>query len=223
MGDFAPAHREFGRIDAQIDARAATKFPWSALRCIVVEQVVSSSTVVSLHVQNRYPSPLKRSVHLDRPLFFRGWPNRPTVAQCLCCGVAVPCRKSRLFIRGKARGALVRFSENVNSEGDTTCTRQFYWRAFSPLQQQFRPAIPTRNAASWAQPQARSSLTRRAAARQPVPSLAGLLAYSATTQAFADNLTHNNQTNRAGVRRCAPRPFLMQDPQPMGWARGDLT
>ena len=71
---------------------------------------------------------------------------------------------------------------------------------------------------------AQPSLKPRAATRLPAQSSAALLACSATMQASAAaNTTRHNQTNRVGVRRSVPRPFLMQDPQPIGWARGDLT
>ncbi len=120
MGDFALPYVKIGRNSAQINAGEAFAFS-GGIGCRTFGLQAGHSTMMGLQVQDRYPSPLKRSAHLWRASFF-----------------------------GRMTGL--------------------------------------RNG--------------KAAARRR---------------------TTNNLTNRVEARRCVAGPLLMQDSQPIGWARGDLT
>jgi len=220
MGDIMLAYGGFERIDAQIDTRAACEFSRSNLRRIFKLQVGPSSTVTGLQTQDRYPSPLKRSAHAGRPLFFGTVMRRRLSADGTPARRAEfrPIRRPLIFLKPFcAIGCLV----SKSNQGETPCVKHSLVQPLSPPPSSCRLAKATPNAALWAQ-----ALVPLLRLQQGVTHLRGLSlvvrqACSATTQASASsNQTTNNQTNRAGVRRCAPRPFLMQDPQLMAGQEG---
>ena len=220
MGEIVLAYDGFERIDAQIDARAACEFSWSNLHRIFKWQVGPSSTVTGLQTQDRYPSPLKRSAHAGRPLFFDAVMHRRLSADGTPARRAEfrPIRRFQFFLNPFCEiGCLV----SKSNQGDIPCVRHSLVQPLSPPPSSCRPAKATLNVALWARVLVPLLPLRQEATHSPVLSLVVRQACSATTQASASsNQTTNNQTNRAGVRRCAPRPFLMQDPQLMAGQEG---
>ena len=57
-----PPYHQFGRNDAQVDARGAFGFPTRDLDRIVKVQAGRSTGAANLQVQDRYPSPLRLSL-----------------------------------------------------------------------------------------------------------------------------------------------------------------
>lgn len=211
------------RNDAQFDARATSLFSRSLARRILGVQVNPSSTAMDLQVQDRYPSPLKRSAFASRPLFlFRssGWRH---------CADAHPVRRAVFRpIRGVSNKMklfpVFRCWVSKSNQGEPQCVRHSSLRLLSPRPSLFQLVTATLNAALWAPAPARPLPLQLAVAQSLVPLSAAPLACSVTTPASANkNQTTDNKTNRAGMRASASRPFLMQDPQSIGWARGDLT
>ena len=223
MGKIALTYERFKRINAQIDVTAVIEFAQPAACTIVARQASPSSTEMRLHVQNRYPSPLKRSARLGRPLFFCAG-RRGRQSADASPAVRAEFRQIQQFRKFlklfQAFGCWV----SKSNQGEFQCVRHSSYRPFLRQPSRCQPVIPTPNAALSGQAQVQPSPRPQVATPLRALSLVARQACSATTQASAsNNQTTTNQTNRAGMRRCAPRPFLMQDPQPMGWARGDLT
>lgn len=218
-----PPYFEFGRNSAQIDAAAAAVFSMGPNHRIVCVRVGSSSTGARAQVLDRYPSPLKRFVLSGRPLFFAaksfGWQDNADDAGAFRAAVRRNAASGgKLATAGADR--CIAFSR---SEGDLKCIRHSFSSQCLARAAFYRPVTMTRNAALWARGPVRPLLRPRGAVRLPARSLAALRACSATTRAFANNLTLNRQTDRVGVRVGVPRPFFDARHPEIFRTRGDLT
>ncbi len=147
---------------------------------ILKSQAEFFSTVRCLKFNNRYPSPLKRSVHVVRPLFSLRIPAH------------VNGRKSHhhaeILAHAKVYGtrAQHRSSSRYTQAGEDTCVKHSsYWQPSRHLQH----ATQTRNADLSVRSLARLSLRPRAATPPQAPLSAAQQACSATMQAFVSK-TH---------------------------------
>lgn len=219
MGDFVLAYVGIGRKPAQTDVASNNAFVPACLVGIVGVQASPSSTENGLQVQNRYPSPLKRSAHTGRPLFFRTrlreWRHgadarglsRATVRRkrVLCANL-----KTSHAICGNVSPAL---------EGDIQCANSSLlsppWRALVLS----RLVTTTQNAALWAQAQVPPCRLQQAAASPQGPFLVASLASSVTIWASANNLTFKHLTNGAGTSNDLSALFASKETT----SRGDVT
>lgn len=207
MGSFALATPSIGRIPAQSDVTSNNAFAWPIVAGMLIKQANPSSTENGLQVQNRYPSPLKRSAFAGRPLFFgQGlkWRLGAEVARQIC---ATSRRKPGKFnyLHEQTR---VSCSVSSKHNGGKSCAK-FLFSSPQPLR--LRRVTTTRNAALWAPGLAPRSQQPRAAVSRLARSWVESQGSSATTWASASNLKPTNLTNWAGMRARVSALFASQD------------
>lgn len=191
---------------AQISAGAKGSFAAAPVCRKLTSQAYPSSTEMRLCVQNRYPSPLKRSAFDGRPLFLcRTAFERRVLAESNGRNAAKPRPFSNQLDIAQPPHAGACFPSD-HKEGEQICEDQHSplrsWRHW-PL----RAATRMPNAALWGQRAARFCPKQRAATPLPGPSLGGLRASFATTQGCASSRTRNlDQIQRNLSRGAAMRP-----------------
>lgn len=219
---------QIGQILAQIPAFRRMSFVLSGATDNVDGQAFPSSTGMCLRVQNRYPSPLRRSAHPGRPPFFspgsstRNGRQAAVMSHLSVRPIDQSGRNKHILPQGARRGATTigsghRFCD-LEHRGARSCVEHSYSRAFWSSHSASQPAILTQSVRLWAQAQALPFLSRLAATHLSVASLAEQLARFATTWASASKVSltrkgRTHSTNRASGSKPGGRFFSFAPPQ----------
>lgn len=172
--------RNYGQIYAQNGVHLTRPFDFAGRVMMVDLWQRFSSTAVMSRVQNRYPSPLKRSVHTGGPLFL----IRPVI---WAAGIRHLLAKAQTWSPSCARICL---SPRKNHKGERVCGKQLQEQHLFSRSGLSRHVIMISSAARLAPGRARPSPLRRAGMLPPAPLLAVSQACSATIWAFATDLAN---------------------------------
>ncbi len=226
----------FPRLPSEYEQNSAQKYPiagcgfvFGTRRSSVIGQAYPSSTGTCLRVQNRYPSPLRRSAHPGRPPFFRAgrllnYGRQPAVNSHLFV-TAIDLGRARAHISGQGArrgietiGSGHRFCDRVN-RGAKRCGNPYLSRAFLPQPQHLRPVTQTPSARLLVPAPGLPSLSQPEAIRLSAVSWAAQPVPSATTSASVSNIITTSRgrseiTNRASGHCLGGRFFSFAHPKP---------
>lgn len=189
VGAFLLLPECFGRDSAQIGVFQYAGFAPRGSRRMLALQAHLSSTVARVQVQNRYPSPLKRSVLSGGPLFFCAASAWHELADTRL-GVRAVCRANLPSrICGEPKSGSTCFVCGY-LKGEQICVDHSSYSDSLHSARPFRHATRMRNAALSVRRVARPSLRQQAATRLQARSLVAQPVFSATTQAFVNKTTH---------------------------------
>lgn len=224
----------FPRSVSQIEQDLAQNYPNFAARFVsgsmavmVNGQTVTSSTGWCLHVQNRYPSPLRRSVHPGRPPFFvvpdhvRNARQPAGTYQFFATSIDPNYVRSHVDAQGTQRGVAAIGSGrglcDLQNRGARPCEKHFFGRALPGSYSRSRRVIQMPSADSLAPVPARPCPWPPEAIRSWAVCWVARQASSATTRASANRsnliLRDRKQVlDRSPTRKLGHRSFCHGHP-----------